>query len=332
MIRAAACTAVAVFALAGPSIPQAHAKKRKKKAVLKVVQKYVELGESLFHAGDFGEAASTFRKAVDALDQAGMDVPAGLHRSIARCHDQAGEVPEAVAAYERFLDLAEPGKGGMARRIKEAEDALRRLEQTLKRTALRFDIRPADARVTLDGEDIGPAPEEALPVAPGEHTVVVSAPGHEPITLELEVGAGANVPVVAQLTRSSGGAAPPKAEADPASEGAEEAPAPPPAQGGAGWVPWVLASGGAALGLGALVMQGAAVSSASKAESKAEDGQAQSEVDDLHGEAVTAQFMAIGLGVTALALVGGATWMWLGPDEAVAVGAAPGGVVVHARF
>ncbi len=316
-----------------------HAKERKKaskadkkrrKKVVKVVQKYVELGESLFHAGDHAEAARMFRKAEQALADAGMDVPAGLYRSVARCHDQAGDVTKALAAYGRFLEAVDSSQPKMTRRIKEANDAVQRLERTLKRTSFKFTVKPASARLIVDGQEIGDVPDAALPVSPGMHTVALSAEGHEPMTLELEVGPGASVPVVATLARLA------TAEAEAPAEPREVQAAPDAshaAAGGTGWVPWALAVSGASIGLGALVMQGSAVSSASKAQGQADEGGVdQGRVDDLHGEAVTAQFMAVGLGLTSLALLGGATWMWLGDTSAASLQMTPLGAELHATF
>lgn len=330
------------FAKGGQAKVSKADKKRRKK-VVKVVQKYVELGESLFHAGDHAEAAKVFGKAEQALAEAGLAVPAGLHRSVARCHDQAGQVTLAVAAYTRFLEAVDRDDEKMARRIKEAEDDLGRLQGVVGRTALTFDVRPAGAAITVDGEQVELGDDGKLPVAPGAHKVKVTARGHKPVDLEIEVSAGAAVPVVARLTPTSP-VAPVAAASDGQEREADPASAPPgsesasasasePEAGGAGWVPWALAAGGASLGLGALVMQGSAVSSASKAESRADEGDPDGEVDDLHGEAVTAQFMALGLGLTSVGLLGGAAWLWLGGADAVAaLRPTPWGLQLDARF
>ena len=44
---------------------------------------------------------------------------------------------------------------------------------------------PLDAEVTLDGKPVGTARERAsyaLDLAPGQHTIMVTAPGHKPLT------------------------------------------------------------------------------------------------------------------------------------------------------
>ncbi len=286
-----------------------------RKQVVKLVQKYVELGETLFHSGEHADAAAAFRKAVDALEKADLPVPAPLHRSIARCHEQSGDVPKAIAAYEEFLEMADADDERLARRIKDARHALQRLSLALARTALRFDVSPASATLTLDGKPLGHVPEGDLPVSPGPHVVVLAAKGHETLTLDLDVGTGSTAPVVAKLSMlaSIGQSAGPQGR-------------------GGDWRPWALAGGGTALMLGALVMQGSALSSASQAGAKASDGEPQGDVNTLHSEATTAQFLAVGLGVTALALLGGATWMWLGDSEPAAVGLGPAGVRLQATF
>jgi hypothetical protein len=44
---------------------------------------------------------------------------------------------------------------------------------------------PLDAKITLDGKDVGTARERAsyaLDLAPGRHTIRITAPGHKPLT------------------------------------------------------------------------------------------------------------------------------------------------------
>jgi len=65
---------------------------------------------------------------------------------------------------------------------------------TLAKLPGRLEIvsRPVDgAVVAIDGEEVGVTPIEALPVAPGTHTLTARAPRHQPASLQIEVeGAG----------------------------------------------------------------------------------------------------------------------------------------------
>jgi hypothetical protein len=64
---------------------------------------------------------------------------------------------------------------------------------------LLVESRPPGARVTIDGRDAGVTPLTIASIAPGRHTVLITAPGWAPVTSTVDVKAGARARVAATL-------------------------------------------------------------------------------------------------------------------------------------
>jgi len=198
---------------------------------VQAAQGHVREAERLFRLGSYGPAREHFGAALEALQRVDIRAPAALYRSVARCHDQLGEVEAALANYRRFLASARPTSPNMEEAIRRATDAEGRLQRLLDRTALRFDITPREATVRLDGRILEPATlAEPVRVAPGQHKVEVEAPKHLAQTVTLGVEAGALAPLVVTLLPAPlepAPLAPPAVGSDPAIR--------PPRSSGARW-------------------------------------------------------------------------------------------------
>ncbi len=67
--------------------------------------------------------------------------------------------------------------------------------------SLVIESRPTGAEVTLDGRPAGVTPLTIASVAPGRHTVVITAAGMKPVTSTVIVKAGERARVAASLER-----------------------------------------------------------------------------------------------------------------------------------
>ena len=346
--------ALLIGACLGLAAPRPALAKKGKKAV-KVAQKYIELGQDLFRLESYREAADNFLRAERTLEEGGRAVPAPLFRALARCHDQMGEADKAIAYYDKFLELAtakKRPKAKLKRAIKEARDSVGRLKGMLARTALDLKVTPAGVKVRIDGEGVGETPLEPVKTSPGLRRIVLSKEGYRTVKLEVEVVAGAKVPVVASLTREGGEApddeAPDGAQAeDDAGDEGEISEAPPGSkaseEGGGSTLPWVLAAGGVALLAGAValtVMAGGQESDADDQAAKATEAnkaQVEADVQEAYDSAGLKRNLALTLGTGALVAGGVATWLWLGSDASasgpsLSPAPVPGGWVVLLRL
>ncbi len=323
--RAQAPTALLAALTVTLLAPMAARADRGRDAV-KVAQKYIELGEDLFRLDEYREAAENFVRAAKALQDGDRKVPAALYRTLARCHDQLGEADKAIDYYERFIDRAEVKrrpKAKLRKAIKEAHDAVARLQGMLSRTALDFRVTPKGAEVRLDGEVMGETPLQAIKTTPGPHEVALSKAGHETLELKVEAVAGAVVPVIASLGKAQADAdgAPPL-PSDDAQTPSEAAPAAQPPAQTSSVVPWSLT--GAAVGLGGAAITLMLLASGQEADAderatQANAGNAEAvkaDVQEAYDSAGLKRNLALTLGASAAIAGGLATWLWLGSDAA----------------
>jgi len=142
-------------------------------------------GTALMQQQSYAEACAKF-EASNAIEP-GL----GVKLWLADCYDRAGRTASAWALFTEAAALAQ--KSGQDERARAATQRAADLEKRLSKLELAPPAGglPAGASVTLDGGAI-PAGSvgSALPVDPGEHTVVVSAPGYQARTLLQRVPAG----------------------------------------------------------------------------------------------------------------------------------------------
>lgn len=145
-------------------------------------------GERLFREGRFGEAEEKFRQANR------LSPRYSFQWNIARSLQEAGRIEQAAAEFRIFLDL--PGVPAAQREAAETRlaELVRQHEQRLGVVILR--CQPAGARVALVGRGdaalslSGICPFQANGLPPGGYQMQVQATGHDPATLEVELGAG----------------------------------------------------------------------------------------------------------------------------------------------
>jgi hypothetical protein len=125
-----------------------------------------------FDADDFAGALPLYEKA-DTL----YPGSAPKHK-IALCYDKLGKTAEAVAAYKAFLGSNPSDK--YADRVTAANARVAELEATMPSTVI-IKVAPEGvaAQITVNGTP-ATGPELTLPA--GEHTIVVTAEGHTPLT------------------------------------------------------------------------------------------------------------------------------------------------------
>ncbi|HXK17529.1 MAG TPA: hypothetical protein VNG33_06995 [Polyangiaceae bacterium] len=126
-------------------------------------------GRSLSDAGDIAGACAKFRES-DRLDPA-----VGTTFNIADCEERLGHVATAWTLFDEVaqrLPAADKRRAVSQKRAAALEPRLPKLSVKLAAGA------PDGTRVTRDGVELGPASlGTPLPIDPGEHVVVVSAPG-----------------------------------------------------------------------------------------------------------------------------------------------------------
>ena len=223
-------------------------------------------GLELFRDGSYSDALKRFRDAERILQLAELPMPATLDRILARCHDQLGEIIPALRHYQRFLANADPDDPGLRVSIARAEQAVVRLENQLARTAIRFDVRPAGVEIRIDGKHAGATPLPPMRVAARQHLVTLTKPGHHTQEVEIDVAAGAVVPVIAHLepVEAQAPAVPPPAAAAPTTtaapapatgaSGTKTAPAVGAAAAGRGWLIAAIVAGAVAVAALAVVL------------------------------------------------------------------------------
>jgi hypothetical protein len=169
---------------------------------LAAAKKHYDDGETKFRAGDYAGAEIDFRIAnnIKATPQA--------ERYIGRSLEELGRYAAALEWYEKFLSHVPERMAVLADRTRKRTLAIRAMPGKLH-----IESKPAGASVTVDGQsENAPTPLD-LELAPGTHTVSVSAPGRAKFDKSVDVGFASTQTVSADLEPEA--AAPLVAAADP---------------------------------------------------------------------------------------------------------------------
>jgi hypothetical protein len=215
--------------------------------------------------GDPAAAAELFRQGRAALLEKRYDVACaalaeserldprvGTLLNLAQCEEVTGKLAGARAHLEKALRIARTTGDPREAHVTEQRDAL--LPRVPQLTLLVAPGAPDDTRVRLDGVDVAPGDlGVAMPLDPGVHVVVASAPGRAARRFEVDAAEGSTQEL--RVEPGEAGAAPPApSPVAPAPLAPVERPASP--RAGAGdtqrWIAY--AAGGlglVALGLGA---------------------------------------------------------------------------------
>lgn len=178
--------------LAQNKIPAWRVKKDAKAAYVK--------GKALMSKGDYAAAAEQFEKADDLVPGAAPKY------QIAVCYDKLGDPQKAVDAYKNFIS-SNPGEK-YADRVVAAGKRVAELEKQLV-GKVKLVVTPAGLpgqAVTVDGN---PVEGTELELEPGEHTIIVTADGHTPVTQTVNVQAGEPLDVPITLEPEQAAAVPP---------------------------------------------------------------------------------------------------------------------------
>jgi hypothetical protein len=139
-------------------------------------------GRAALSRGEHARACEKFRESYR------LEAAQGTALNLADCEEKLGQL---ASAWQRFRGVAEELPAGDDRKT-IAEQRARALEPRVPRLSISLaNGAPAETRVTRDGVELGQASLGAsLPVNPGEHVVVVSAPGHAEKRIVLRIAEG----------------------------------------------------------------------------------------------------------------------------------------------
>jgi len=148
--------------------------------------------EALFHKGTELMQAQSYAEACAKFEASNAIEPGlGVKLWLADCYDRVGRTASAWALFSEAAVMAQ--KSGQDERARAATERASDLGTRLSTLEVVPPAQglPDDAGVTLDGGAI-PAGSvgSPLPVDPGDHTIVVSAPGYKSLTLKKTVPAG----------------------------------------------------------------------------------------------------------------------------------------------
>lgn len=157
--------ALCVLCLSAPSLAQADEDKELRAAAA------ARKAEKLMAQGKTVEACTKLQESLD------LDPITSSALDLAQCHEKAGKLASAHAAYKRAAELAK--KARSFARLNKARQKIARLKFRLARLTIRIDAKAKGLVVTLDGKPvvIGGGGLRNLPVDAGEHVIVAKAPG-----------------------------------------------------------------------------------------------------------------------------------------------------------
>jgi hypothetical protein len=191
----------------------------------------VAAAEALFNKGVADMDAGRYDAACPAIAESQrLDPRPGTLFAQSECNAKAGKIASAIALYEDYLRTvgSQPAavKAKHADRLKIARAQIDKLRPAVPTLTLTLPPgAPSDARVRRDGTVLSAAAlGVALPVDPGEHVVVVEAPGRRPAEQRIVLDRSQKKVVELALGGAADAGAPPPA-AGPVTPEAPAAPA-----------------------------------------------------------------------------------------------------------
>lgn len=197
------------------SSPAKPPAKQKPKKPMTQAQK-IELAGKLFKEARAKFEANDYAGALPLYVEADEIYPGPTPKFFAAVSlDRLERYPEAIAAYQKFIDSAPPPE-----KFKDKLDTAKQRIAEIPKTPARVMVttepaNPPGLKFTVDGNPAS-GPEVAVP--PGKHVLGVTADGFEPAKQDIEVAYAEKRAVTVKLKEASTpvAAAPPKAAAGPA--------------------------------------------------------------------------------------------------------------------
>jgi tetratricopeptide (TPR) repeat protein len=174
---------LASLALAGPAEDTAKAR-----------EAFVA-GQGLYSDGKFAEALRRFEESY------GLKPHPATVFNIARCLDKTGDLVRAMTSYKEYLRLAPT-----ATDADEVTKAIVSIESRLQAKGSQHVLvytEPATATVTIDGREVGATSPVATVLSPGQHTVVITAPGYERYERSFALGATRSLELTVSLSTAT---------------------------------------------------------------------------------------------------------------------------------
>jgi hypothetical protein len=243
------------------SAPAAHAQAGSPNVV--IAEKLFREGQDLLEASKTDDSKT--HMACEKFAESERLRPAlGTLLNLAVCHEKEKKTASAWAEYTEVAGQAT--RAGQSDRAQFATQHAAALEPQLCRLRLEMSAPPLSTEVKIDGQPLGAAIWGTdIPLDPGTHAIVVSAPGKQPWLRTITLGPGQTmdreeVPPLLDDTSAPKGAPPPDAH----TLRADNATVPE----GRGPLPYVLGGAGIAADVvgGVLIGRGAAYSSQSSDE------------------------------------------------------------------
>ncbi len=147
----------------------------------------MEKGDALTRRRKADKAREQYEKALEAYSRAYDTFPsAKLYWLIGRAEQKLDRHLDALRHFQQVLreesDIKPELKQAIEAAIEDSKSSV---------VTIHFKVEPPGARIAVDGEDVGTAPlDEPVFLAPGKHTIAVTAEGHSPYEDEVELEAG----------------------------------------------------------------------------------------------------------------------------------------------
>jgi hypothetical protein len=157
------------------------------------------MAEALFQDGRALMEAGDYAAACPKLEESYVQDPAtGTLLALAHCQESAGQTASAWATYAETASRAK--QDGRQDREQAARERMAALEPKLSRLTIALDADTANVPglvVKRDGQPVGRgAWGTGVPLDPGEHVVEATAPGKQPFSTTVTIGAEADVQTV----------------------------------------------------------------------------------------------------------------------------------------
>lgn len=178
-------------------------------------------GQKLYKAGKYADAIAKFEEAFKVKSH-----PV-IYFNIGKCWEQLGDSAKALRNYRDYLRLSPDASDRQ-----QVSDSIANLERRLREKGVQqllIFAEPANAKIVVDGKDLGPSPA-SVELSAGTHALVVTAEGMDKV--ERNITTTLTRATEMTITLQAAGSTPPLAsdapKKDPDTKVGDPGPPPPP--------------------------------------------------------------------------------------------------------
>jgi hypothetical protein len=154
-------------------------------------------GRTALEAGEYAKACAKFEESMALVPRPSTTI------NLAQCHEKQGHLVKAFELYRQGIERLPSDDP----KLKAAVELLDALTKRLPRLSVKLPADlPTGAKVQMDGKVVEQMPVQGIPVDPGQHALILTAPGRADVRTSVTLVESQQLEVTLQLGEATGAA------------------------------------------------------------------------------------------------------------------------------